>query len=168
MGHAPFKGSSCLPLLSRPYSHSRRSSSFPCTSNTEEQGEKDFKSFLSETKCKMRGDWNEDDCEDQGSSKQFFLISPKLHTQEEPSPPTTIEPRGVGDKNGTAPVPWVPGRHVGEAGRDGAGGVTVASSKMEVGHHWQHREDPGRCATCGGETPACWITPVCGVGCWKP
>lgn len=99
----------------------------------------------------MRGDWNEDDCEDQGSSKQFFLISPKLHTQEEPSPPTTIEPRGVGDKNGTAPVPWVPGRHVGEAGRDGAGGVTVASSKMEVGHHWQHKEDPGRCATCGGK-----------------
>lgn len=62
------------------------------------------------------------DCEDQGSSKQFFLISPKLHIQEKPSPPTTIEPRGVGDKNGTAPVPWVPERHVGEAGRDGAGG----------------------------------------------
>lgn len=38
LGHAPFKGSSCLPLLFRPYSGSWRSSCLPCTSNTEDQG----------------------------------------------------------------------------------------------------------------------------------
>lgn len=38
---------------------------------------------------------------------------------------------------------------MGEAGRDGAGGcvcvcVTIASTKMEVGHHWQQGGDPER------------------------
>lgn len=47
-------------------------------------------------------------------------------------------------------------------GRDGAGGGTITSAKMEMGHPQQQGGDPEG----AGETPASWITLACWMGCW--